>query len=41
VIVLMLWLLLTALAVILGAEVNAELEGSGSRKSEPTGAAPG
>jgi membrane protein len=41
VIVLMLWLLLTALAVILGAEVNAELEGSGSRKSAPAGAAPG
>jgi len=44
VIVLMLWLLLTALAVILGAEVNAELEGSGStgsRRPAPTGVVPG
>jgi len=41
VILLMLWLYLTGVALLLGAEVNAEIEHAAARRGEPTAKLPG
>ena len=41
VILLMLWLYLTGVALLLGAEVNAEIEQAAARRGEPTAKLPG